>query len=258
MNFPLLLMSFAVGILIGITSMGGAALMAPFLILVLGVRPVTAVGTDLAYGAITKIVGAWVHLRQGTVDLAVVRKLAAGSVPGGLLGSMAVILLPRFTHNAEHYVRTAIGVLLMVVAAILLARLLVRFPEGTGDSRSGRFLYERHGDMGLGGGLLRGGHFGGQRFAIGALPDAAVSIQDLQGGGNGRLPRGHPGIGHGAGARGLRRGGVEPDSGVAGGLDPGRAARQPGGAADSGTAAAGRPGGDIVVDGLPDDLRSRI
>jgi hypothetical protein len=117
--------------------------MAPFLILVLGVRPVTAVGTDLAYGAITKIVGAWVHLRQGTVDLAVVRKLAAGSVPGGLLGSMAVILLPRFTHNAEHYVRTAIGVLLMVVAAILLARLLVRFPEGTGDSRSGRFLYER-------------------------------------------------------------------------------------------------------------------
>ena len=58
MSFPLLLMSFLVGILIGLTSMGGAALMAPFLILILGVRPVTAaVGTDLVYGAVTKIVG---------------------------------------------------------------------------------------------------------------------------------------------------------------------------------------------------------
>jgi len=53
MNFPLVFMSFGVGILIGLTSMGGAALMAPFLILVIGVRPVTAVGTDLVYGAIT-------------------------------------------------------------------------------------------------------------------------------------------------------------------------------------------------------------
>jgi uncharacterized protein len=69
MDFPLVLMSFGVGILIGLTSMGGAALMAPFLILALGVRPVTAVGTDLVYGAITKIAGAWVHYKQGTVDM---------------------------------------------------------------------------------------------------------------------------------------------------------------------------------------------
>ena len=142
-HLPLLLMSFAVGILIGITSMGGAALMAPFLILVLGVRPVTAVGTDLVYGAITKIVGAWVHLRQGTVDLAAVRRLAMGSVPGGLMGSLAVVLLPHYTHNAEHYVRTAIGVLLIAVAVILLARILVRLPEGPAGPPGGRFLYER-------------------------------------------------------------------------------------------------------------------
>src|SRR6202051_916190 len=107
MHFPLVLMSFLVGLLIGFTSMGGAALMAPFLILVLGVRPVTAVGTDLVYGAVTKIVGAWVHFKQGTVDMAVVRKLAYGSIPGGLLGSLLVILLPRFTHDAEHYVKKA-------------------------------------------------------------------------------------------------------------------------------------------------------
>lgn len=166
MNFPLLLMSFAVGILIGITSMGGAALMAPFLILVLGVRPVTAVGTDLVYGAVTKVVGAWVHLRQGTVDLAVVRKLATGSVPGGLLGSLAVILLPRLTHNAEHYVRSAIGVLLMAVAAILLARMLVRFPEGTADSRGSRFLHE-------GGAVIWGGVVG---FCVGATSVGSGSL----------------------------------------------------------------------------------
>src|SRR5262249_15114530 len=112
MDVSLLLMSFGVGILIGLTSMGGAALMAPFLILMIGVRPVTAVGTDLVYGAITKIVGAWAHWRQDTVDLPMVKKLAIGSIPGGLVGSMAVVLLPRFTHDAEHHVQRAIGSLL--------------------------------------------------------------------------------------------------------------------------------------------------
>src|ERR1041385_5532511 len=108
MNFPLVLMSFCVGCLIGLTSMGGAALMAPFLILVIGVQPVTAVGTDLVYGAITKIVGAWIHFKQGTVDLAVVKKLAAGSIPAGIAGSLAVILLPHVTRNVQQYVQKAI------------------------------------------------------------------------------------------------------------------------------------------------------
>ena len=131
MNLPLILMSFFVGILIGLTSMGGAALMAPFLILVVGVRPVTAVGTDLVYGAVTKIIGAWVHLRQDTVDLPVVKKLATGSVPGGILGALLVILLPRVTHNAEQYVQRAIGLLLVGVAVILVARMLIPFPAAT-------------------------------------------------------------------------------------------------------------------------------
>ena len=124
MNFPLVLMSFGVGILIGLTSMGGAALMAPFLILVVGVRPVTAVGTDLVYGAVTKIIGAWVHLKQDTVDLPVVKRLAWGSVPGGLLGALLVILLPRYTHEAEHYVQKGIATLLVIVAVTLLVRML--------------------------------------------------------------------------------------------------------------------------------------
>src|SRR5262245_36591637 len=116
MDFPLIVMTFFVGVLTGLTSMGGAALMAPLLIMVVGLRPVMALSTDLVYGAFTKIVGAWVHHRQGTVDLPVVSKLAAGSIPGGLLGALIVVMLPRFTANAEAYVQKAIGAVLIVVA----------------------------------------------------------------------------------------------------------------------------------------------
>ena len=117
--------------------------MAPFLILALGVKPVTAVGTDLVYGAVTKIVGAWVHLREGTVDIRVVRKLATGSIPGGILGALLVILLPRFTHDAEHYVKKAIGCLLVMVAIILLARLFTKFSQVAPSGESLNFLNDK-------------------------------------------------------------------------------------------------------------------
>jgi uncharacterized membrane protein YfcA len=65
------LFGLGVGILIGLTGIGGGSLMTPLLILVVGVQPVVAIGTDLAYGAITKTVGGFKHLRSGTVDLGV-------------------------------------------------------------------------------------------------------------------------------------------------------------------------------------------
>ena len=141
MSFPLVLMSFCVGILIGLTSMGGAALMAPFLILVVGVKPVTAVGTDLIYGAVAKIVGAWVHFRQGTVDLPMVRKLASGSVPGGLLGVLLTVSLPRFTHDADRFEQKAIGTLLVVVAIVVLTRTLIPATPTTTSPRWTKFLH---------------------------------------------------------------------------------------------------------------------
>lgn len=137
------MMSFGVGVLIGLTSMGGAALMAPFLILVVGVRPVTAVGTDLVYGAITKITGAWFHFRHGTVDVPVVKKLARGSIPGGILGSLLVILLPHITHHAEYYVQKAIGGLLVIVAIVLVARILVPLPAAALSMERQKFFQER-------------------------------------------------------------------------------------------------------------------
>ena len=79
-----------VGILIGLTGIGGGSLMTPLLILFAGVQPVVAIGTDLAYGAITKTLGGWRHVRSGHVDLGLSKWLAFGSVPGSIAGVLAV------------------------------------------------------------------------------------------------------------------------------------------------------------------------
>src|SRR5512143_2870349 len=82
----LILFGFGVGILVGTTGMGGGSLMTPLLILVFGIKPVVAIGTDLAYGAITKTVGGWRHFRKDTVDMGIALWLAVGSIPGALGG----------------------------------------------------------------------------------------------------------------------------------------------------------------------------
>lgn len=117
-----------VGLLIGLTGMGGGSLMTPFLILVVGVRPTVAVGSDLAYGAITKIAGALLHWRQQTVDLVLVRRLAIGSVPAGLAAVAAVRMLPELGVDADKAATRALGAVLVVVAIVLLCRLLGLIP----------------------------------------------------------------------------------------------------------------------------------
>lgn len=123
------LLSFAVGVLVGLTGMGGAALVTPFLILVIGLRPVLAIGTDLVYGAFTKIAGAWMHWRQGTVDMRMVRDLATGSVPAGVAGALLVHWLRSVGTDPDPYLRRAIGVVLFSVASILLYRTFWRDPQ---------------------------------------------------------------------------------------------------------------------------------
>src|SRR5215217_5019354 len=83
-----------VGVLVGLTGIGGGSLMTPLLLIVIGTQPVVAVGTDIAYGALTKTVGGWQHLRNGTVDLGVSAWLALGSVPGAIGGVILVESLP--------------------------------------------------------------------------------------------------------------------------------------------------------------------
>src|ERR671919_438633 len=88
----LILFGFGIGVLVGMTGMGGASLMTPLLILVFGIKPVTAIGTDIFYAAVTKTVGGYKHLRLGTVHRAMALWLAVGSVPSALLGVWVIEL----------------------------------------------------------------------------------------------------------------------------------------------------------------------
>ncbi|MCK6420923.1 MAG: sulfite exporter TauE/SafE family protein [Aquabacterium sp.] len=76
---------FVVGLLVGITGVGGGSLMTPLLVLVFGMAPAAAVGTDLWFAAITKLVGGTVHHQRGGVDWQVVRRLSLGSLPAAVL-----------------------------------------------------------------------------------------------------------------------------------------------------------------------------
>ena len=74
-----------VGILVGMTGVGGGSLMAPIMLLVFGVAPATAVGTDLWFAATTKIFGGWIHEKKGTIDWQILRRMFTGSLPAALL-----------------------------------------------------------------------------------------------------------------------------------------------------------------------------
>jgi uncharacterized protein len=118
-----------VGVLIGLTGIGGGSLMTPLLILFAGVQPVVAIGTDLAYGAITKTVGGWRHLRSGTVDLGVSKWLAVGSVPGSIAGVLLVDWLhDRYGGGFDSTLLALVSVALFIVAFSVLGRALFGIP----------------------------------------------------------------------------------------------------------------------------------
>ena len=84
MDVAIVAFGLGVGVLIGMTGIGGGSLMTPLLILVFGIKPVTAIGTDILYAAITKTVGGWRHFKMKTVNLGLVFWLAIGSVPSSM------------------------------------------------------------------------------------------------------------------------------------------------------------------------------
>ncbi len=124
----LVLASFGVGAVVGLTGMGGGALMTPVLVLLFGVPPLTAVSCDLVTSAVMKPVGSVVHLRRGTVHLGLVKWLSLGSVPGGFSG----VLIARALGHGERVqevVRVALGVALLLAAAGLVVRAYLRLLE---------------------------------------------------------------------------------------------------------------------------------
>jgi uncharacterized protein len=123
-----------VGMLVGLTGMGGGVLMTPLLVLGLGMPATAAIGTDLAYSSITKLAGTWQHWRQGTVDMRVVRALATGSVPATLVAVATLFFLQSVDATAvDALLERFIGVML-VVAATLMLRKLWHSTRGTAES----------------------------------------------------------------------------------------------------------------------------
>jgi uncharacterized membrane protein YfcA len=105
-----------VGCLVGLTGVGGGSLMTPLLVLLFGISPATAVGTDLLFASATKIAGTWVHGARATVDWVIVRRLAGGSVPAAVI---TLIILARMGHpsaKANHTILLALGVMLVLTA----------------------------------------------------------------------------------------------------------------------------------------------
>src|SRR5690349_11434351 len=122
----IVLFGFGVGILVGTTGIGGGSLMTPILILVFGFKPTTAIGTDLAYGAVTKTVGGYRHWKQKTVDFGLSTWMAFGSVPAAVGGVYVLHLLQDAVgKNFDDIVLTSVAFALFLTGAVMLARLLL-------------------------------------------------------------------------------------------------------------------------------------
>jgi uncharacterized membrane protein YfcA len=121
-DLTLALAGFGVGIVVGLTGMGGGALMTPILVLIFGIPPVAAVSSDLAASAVMKPFGGFVHARRGTVNWALVRWLCVGSVPSAFLGVLLLRLLGDDA-TVQHTIQIALGVALLLAAGGLLLKL---------------------------------------------------------------------------------------------------------------------------------------
>jgi uncharacterized protein len=123
---PLLVVAgLGIGLLVGMTGMGGGSLMTPILILLFGTAPTTAIGSDIAYAAITKTVGGWRHLRLRTVNVPLSLWLAAGSVPAAIAGVWTISLLrDAYGDSLDDIVLTMLAVALIGVGLLVLIRAL--------------------------------------------------------------------------------------------------------------------------------------
>ncbi len=127
MDPAIIAFGFGIGILVGMTGMGGGSLMTPLLILLFGIKPVTAIGTDIFYAAITKTVGAWRHFKHGTVFMPLALWMAVGSVPAAVAGVAFIDWLQTQIgeDRLDSLVYAMLGGTLLMVGAVTLARALV-------------------------------------------------------------------------------------------------------------------------------------
>jgi uncharacterized membrane protein YfcA len=119
------LSGFVVGVLVGLTGVGGGSLMTPLLVLVFGLHPSTAVGTDLLYAAATKSVGTVVHGFTGTIDWRIVLRLATGSVPATAVTLIVLSHLGKAIDTQHGLLNTVLGGALILSALSILLRKVI-------------------------------------------------------------------------------------------------------------------------------------
>jgi uncharacterized membrane protein YfcA len=127
MDPAIIFFGLGIGVLVGMTGMGGGSLMTPLLILIFGIQPTTAIGTDIFYSAVTKTVGGWRHLRMKTVNMELVKWLAMGSVPAAIGGVALVSVIERHIgeDRLDSLVYAVLGGTLLMVGIVTLARALI-------------------------------------------------------------------------------------------------------------------------------------
>lgn len=137
MDWLYTLSGFAVGGIVGLTGVGGGSLMTPLLVLLFGIHPATAVGTDLLYAAITKAGGTSVHARKGHVDWRITGLLASGSVPASILTVIALSYLPKQSPEITHIISVSLGIALLLTAlAIVFRSKLQRYALSHAEDRT--------------------------------------------------------------------------------------------------------------------------
>jgi uncharacterized protein len=123
-DFLVSLASLGVGFVVGLTGMGGGALMTPILVLLFGIQPLTAVSSDLVASFVMKPIGGSVHLRKGTVNRELVRWLVTGSVPASFAGVFIIRALGG--DHVESRVKIALGVALLIAASLIVVKALLQ------------------------------------------------------------------------------------------------------------------------------------
>jgi adenylyl-sulfate kinase len=141
-DLPLAIGGLLVGIIVGLTGMGGGALMTPMLVFFFKADPLTAISSDLVASFVMKPAGALVHLRNSTVNLGLVKLLCIGSIPSAFFGAWFISLQPR-GDELDTFLKTALGLALITAAAGLVARAVFqmwqnRLPLGEGAARPTR------------------------------------------------------------------------------------------------------------------------
>lgn len=118
-DFGIALAGLIVGFVVGLTGMGGGALMTPILVIGFGIEPLAAVSSDLVAAVVMKPIGGGIHFRRGTVHMDLVRWLMIGSVPGALLGSYVI---SHLGDDVGDTIKVILGVVLLIAAAAMIVR----------------------------------------------------------------------------------------------------------------------------------------